>query len=212
MTFASTSNDDFNLSDLLDFNSLGISFGIGSFGSVIFRVSSTQIKTFDELSRRVAAKFADHEVAGKKPISEKTGEELDQITFNIQLNRAYCKPEQELLTLNKILSSGVANRLIIGTRNLGKFTLREFEENLTHVGKNGALLFVDLSVTLVEYIDSFPNNAKTVQREDETMRAETGKGGPERLPGSPPASKNRPMTPSHAPSGVETGDTGDNDE
>ena len=149
MTFASTSNDDFNLSDLLDFNSLGISFGIGSFGSVIFRVSSTQIKTFDELSRRVAAKFADHEVAGKKPISEKTGEELDQITFNIQLNRAYCKPEQELLTLNKILSSGVANRLIIGTRNLGKFTLREFEENLTHVGKKGALLVKDLSLTLV---------------------------------------------------------------
>ena len=92
MTFASTSNDDFNLSDLLDFNSLGVSFGIGSFGSVIFRVSSTQIKTFDELSRHVAAKFADHEVAGKKPISEKTGEELDQITFNIQINRDYCKP------------------------------------------------------------------------------------------------------------------------
>ena len=52
-----------------------------------------------------------------------------------------------------MLSSGAAHRLIIGTRNLGKFTLREFEENLTHVGANGTLLFVDLSVTLVEYID-----------------------------------------------------------
>ena len=88
MTFASTSNNDFNLSDLFDFNSLGISFGIGSFGSVIFQVSSSHIKTFDELSRHVAAKFADHEVAGKKPVSEKTGEELDEVTFNIQLNRS----------------------------------------------------------------------------------------------------------------------------
>lgn len=206
MTFASTSNNDFNLSNLFDFNSLGISFGIGSFGSVIFQVSSSHIKTFNELSRRVAAKFADHEVAGKKPVSEKTGEELDEVTFNIQLNRSYCKPEQELLTLNKMLSSGAANRLMIGSRNLGKFTLRDFEETLTHVGKNGALLFVDLSVTLVEYIDSFPNNAKTAQREDEVMRGETGKGGPERLPGSPPASKDRPMTPSHTPAGTESGD------
>lgn len=37
-------------------------------------------------------------------------------------------------------------------------------------------------MTLIEYIDSFPNNAKTVQREDEAMRGETGKGDPGRLP------------------------------
>lgn len=194
MTFASSLNNNFN-----------ISFGIGSFGSVIFKVNSSYIYTFDELSRHVTARFADHEVAGKKPVSEKTGEELDEITFNIQLNNSYSKPELELLKLNKMLSSGAAHRLIIGTRNLGKFTLREFEENLTHVGANGTLLFVDLSVTLVEYIDSFPNNAKTAQREDEAMRGRTGKGGPERLPGAPPASKDRSMTPLHSSPDSEDG-------
>lgn len=205
MTFTSTLNNSVNLSDFVDFNSLGISFGIGSYGGVIFQVSSSHISTFDELTRHVSAKFADHEVAGKKPVSEKTGEELDEITFNMQFSRTYCKPEQELLKLNKMLSSGVANRLMIGSRNLGKFTLREFEENLTHVGKNGALLFVDLSVTLVEHIDSFPNNAKTAQREDTAMRGETGRGGPQRLPGSPPASTERPLTPSHMPIDIDSG-------
>lgn len=196
MTFASTTNNNaFSLSDLVDFNSLGISFGIGSFGGVIFQVSSSHVSTFDELTRRVSAKFADHDVAGQKPISEQTGEELDEITFNMTFSSQYCKPEQELLKLNRILSSGVANRLIIGSRNLGKFTLREFEENLTHVGKNGKLLFVNVSVTLVEFVDSFSNNALTAQREDAARRGETGKGGPERLPGSPPASRERPMTP-----------------
>lgn len=209
MTFASTTNNNaFSLSDLVDFNSLGISFGIGSFGGVIFQVSSSHISTFDELTRRVSAKFADHDVAGQKPISEQTGEELDEITFNMTLSSQYCKPEQELLKLNRILSSGVANRLIIGSRNLGKFTLREFEENLTHVGKNGKLLFVDVSVTLVEFVDSFSNNALTAQREDEARRGETGKGGPLRLPGAPPASRERPMTP-HIPVGTESGDTDD---
>lgn len=196
-------NSNPQIADFLDFNlsDFGVSFGIGSFGDIIFTVSSSHIKTFDELSRRTAAKFADHEVAGKKPISEFTGEELDEITFNIQLNRTYATPERDLMLLNKIKSSGVANRLIIGSRNLGKFTLREFEENLTHVGKNGAILFAEVSLTLAEYIDSFSNNASTAQREDETMRGETGRGGPQRLPGSPPASSERPMTPALYTSG-----------
>lgn len=195
MSFASSSNQ--SVSDFLDFNlsDFGISFGIGSFGNIIFTVSASHIKTFDELSRRSAARFADHEVAGKKPISEFTGEELDEITFNIQLNRTYAKPEHDLMLLNKIKSSGIANRLIIGSRNLGKFTLREFEENLTHVGRNGAILFAEVSLTLTEYIDSFSNNASTAQREDEARRGETGKGGPQRLPGSPPKSSERTMTP-----------------
>lgn len=170
-------------------------FGIGSFGDIIFTVSASHIKTFDELSRRSAAKFADHEVASKKPISEFTGEELDEITFNIQLNRTYTKPERDLMLLNKIKSTGMANRLIIGSRNFGKFTLREFEETLTHVGKNGAILFAEVELTLTEYIDSYSNNAATAQREDEARRGETGKGGPQRLPGSPPVSSERTLTP-----------------
>lgn len=191
------SNSNPNLSDFLNFNlsDFGISFGIGSFGDIVFTVSASHIKTFDELSRLSAAKFADHEIAGKKPISEFVGEELDEITFNIQLNRTYAKPEHDLMLLNKIKSSGAANRLIIGSRNLGKFTLREFEETLTHVGKNGAILFAEVELTLTEYIDSYSNNASTAQREDEARRGETGKGGPQRLPGSPPASSERPMTP-----------------
>lgn len=188
---ANNSNPDF-----------GVSFGIGSFGYIIFTVSSSHIKTFDELSRRTAAKFSDHEVAGKKPISEFTGEDLDEITFNIQLNRTYTTPERDLMLLNKIKSSGVANRLIIGSRNIGKFTLREFDENLTHIDKNGSILFAEVSLTLTEYIDSFSNNASTSQREDETMRCETGRGGPQRLPGSPPASSERIMTPKLYESGA----------
>lgn len=61
-------------------------------------------------------------------------------------------------------------------------------------------------MTLIEYIDSFPNNAKTAQREDEAMLGETGKGDPGRLPKSPPASKDRIMTPSHIPDGIESED------
>lgn len=194
MTFASTSAPSLpSISNLL--SDFGISLGIGSFGEIIFTVNDSYIKTFDELSRRAAAKFADHEVAGKKPISEFTGEELDEVTFNIQLNRRYGLPERDLSSLNRIKSSGKASRLMIGSRNLGKFTLREFEENLTHVGKNGILLFVDVSLTLVEYIDSFPNQATTAQSQDEVMRGETGKGGPQRLPGSPPESSSRELEP-----------------
>lgn len=185
------------ISDFLNFNisDFGISFGIGAFGSIIFTVSTSQIKTFDEFSRRSVAKFADHEIAGQKPIPEFIGEELDEITFSIQLNRTYASPERDLMLLNKIKSSGVASRLIIGSRNLGKFTLREFEENLTHVGKNGAILFAEVELTLTEYVDSYSNNASTAQREDTARRAETGRGGPQRLPGSPPPSSDRPLTP-----------------
>ncbi|MCX8731168.1 phage tail protein [Gilliamella sp. B2969] len=207
MSFVGSSSSP-SISDFLNFNlsDFGISFGIGSFGDIVFTVSASHIKTFDEFSRRSAAKFADHEIAGRKPISEFTGEELDEITFNIQLNRTYAKPERDLMLLNKIKSSGIANRLIIGSRNLGKFTLREFEENLTHVGKNGAILFAEVELTLTEYIDSYSNNASTAQREDEVRRGETGKGGPQRLPGSPPSSSERPMTPAQNETGEDDTD------
>lgn len=182
-------------SNQFNFNDFGLSFGIGAYGDIVFTVSAKNIKTFDELSRRSAARFADHEVAGKKPVSEFTGETLDEITFNIQLNRTYAAPERDLALLNKIKSSGSANRLIIGSRNLGKFTLREFEENLTHVGKNGKILFAEVALTLTEHVAVFSNNASTALREDEILRGETGRGGPRRLPGSPPPSTDRPLTP-----------------
>lgn len=38
------------------------------------------------------------------------------------------------------------------------------------------------------------------------MLGETGKGDPGRLPKSPPASKDRIMTPSHTPDGIESED------
>lgn len=182
-------------SNQFNFNDFGLSFGIGAYGDIVFTVSTKNIKTFDELSRRSAVRFADHEVAGKKPVSEFTGETLDEITFNIQLNRTYAAPERDLALLNKIKSSGSANRLIIGSRNLGRFTLREFEENLTHVGKNGKILFAEVALTLTEHVAVFSNNASTALREDEIMRSETGRGGPRRLPGSPPPSTDRPLTP-----------------
>lgn len=169
---------------------------IGTFGRVIFSVSSDAIRTFDNLSVKTASTFADHEVAGRKPVSEFTGHGLDEITFTMQLNSIIgASPLVELYQLESMKESGNAFRLIVGVKNFGKFTIRDLSHDWAHVIGGGIPVLINVTITLREYEPTLSTQAKEAQREDEVMRGTTGKGGPEKLPGSPVKTKERELTP-----------------
>ena len=46
---------------------------IGSLGNVVFEVSSEKVKTLRDMQRQGSARFATHEIIGKKPLREFLG-------------------------------------------------------------------------------------------------------------------------------------------
>lgn len=169
---------------------------IGAFGPVVFTVSDTYVKTFQDLELKQSSRFVDHEVNGQKPISERTGESLDELRFTMQLTTHYnLTPLIDLAILQSIKNKGTSQRLIVGFKNFGKFTLRELSSNWLHIGGQGMPQILEVELLLVEHIETFSNQAITALGTDEAMKSQTGKGGPARLPGSSDALKSRELTP-----------------
>lgn len=169
---------------------------LGSFGDVVFHVSQEFIRTFETLNRESGAVFADHDVAGGKPVSEMTGETLDKVDFRMVFVASLgISPFVEIEKLRKMKKEGTPQELIVGSKSLGKFTIRTINEEWQHTSGIGTVLVLVADVGLSEYIDTLPTQAQQKTREDEIKRTETGKGGPARLPGSSEPSQTRILTP-----------------
>lgn len=169
---------------------------LGSFGDVVFQVSPEYVRTFETLNRESGAVFADHEVAGGKPVSEMTGEELDKIDFRMVFNASLgISPIAEIEKLRKMKAEGTPQEFIVGSNSLGKFTIRTIAEEWVHTSGIGRVLVLVADVNLVEYINTLPTQAQQKTREDEIKRTETGKGGPARLPGAAEKTQTRELKP-----------------
>jgi len=137
---------------------------IGSLGTVVFEVSSDYIKTFEDFSREAHARYAKHEVLGIKPIKQFLGPELDKIKLKINLSAAHgINPTQEINSLRYYMLKGKALPLMIGNKNLGKFTIETLNEGWTVVDNKGNLITAEIEIELEEYIDSIPKITKKVQ-------------------------------------------------
>ena len=66
---------------------MGLGFSaVGIFGKLPFLCSSAVTFTFKDLSVSRSARWATHEIIGKKPVLEYIGPGLTEVSFNIQLN------------------------------------------------------------------------------------------------------------------------------
>jgi hypothetical protein len=61
--------------------------------------------------------------------------------------------------------------------------------------QGGMAQIIELSLTIKEYVDTVPTTAQSKQAQDQASRAETGKGGPERLAGASAPGQTRQLTP-----------------
>ena len=179
----------------LALNSLGIGGLIGSLGPCIFRVSSNHVKTFSELTRRVEMRFADHEVINQKPVSEFTGPGLDDVTLSILLDADLgILPIAEMAILRFLAEMGTPNYMQLAGIPLGQFTIRSLDETWTYM-QGGMAQIIELSLSIREYVNTVPTTAQSKQAQDQASRAETGKGGPERVAGASAPGQARKLTP-----------------
>lgn len=126
---------------------------IGSFGPVVWSVSSGQVKNFEQFVRAREATFAEHPVLDHKPRLQHIGTGLDEITFDMKfVGSLNVDPMSEIDTLRGILEAGDEKPLIMGGKVLGDFVLTKMEEKWTMVDNKGRVPLAVVSVTLKEFL------------------------------------------------------------
>jgi phage protein U len=125
---------------------------IGSLGRVIFSSSTNKVLTFSGLSKQAEARYHEHTIIAGKPKLEFLGAGLDEVSFNIKLDRSLgVSPSAEIKKLADMRDSGKAEALIIGGEFLALFVIASFSENWKTVDNRGRLLAADLTINLREY-------------------------------------------------------------
>ncbi len=127
---------------------------IGTLGDIAFEVSAEKVRTFDRLRRRGGARFATHDVLGKKPVKEFIGPGLESIGFSMFFSvSAGLNPQNEIKKLRELRDKGVPLELVIGGAAVSEnlWVIEEVSEDWGPVDNKGNLLFARVDVDLQEY-------------------------------------------------------------
>ncbi|MDO4495903.1 MAG: phage tail protein [Clostridiaceae bacterium] len=129
---------------------------IGSFGPVIFSVSSLAVLTPTNISRNVSKRTTVHEVIKGKPRTEYLGPDLQTFSFDITLRAEYgVKPRMMLDLLSKMAEGNNAYLLQIGGRPIGEhdWCLDSVSEAWDTVYSMGELSQATVNLSLTEYVE-----------------------------------------------------------
>ena len=152
LDFFDTSTSDANDNpDLEVAHRLG---AIGAFGNVLFEVNTFRVLTYKDFRRSTKTKLATHNIIGKTPILEYLGQDVEEISFKIQLHSGLgVNPWEEYVKLLDICRSGEANYLIIATHAFGnyKWLLESVDLDVTHWGAAGSIISCECDLKLKEY-------------------------------------------------------------
>lgn len=131
---------------------MGLGFSLtGLFGKVPFVSSNAVVYTFKDLSVSRSARWATHEIIGKKPKLEYIGPGLTEVSFNIQLNSSLGTPPLvALIMLKNMLEKKQPERLLIGPDYLGKFVIESIGEERKYHNNFGICVSAEVSITLKE--------------------------------------------------------------
>lgn len=127
---------------------------IGSFGKVTFFASADTIRTIEDFKRDSAGRWANHDVLGRKPVSQFNGPGLDKIGFKIRFDVRYgMNPRKEMDALLEMERSGQVATLIIGGTPVGvsKWKITSLSQSWTHIDNAGRVLIGEASLSLEEY-------------------------------------------------------------
>lgn len=124
---------------------------VGSFGSLIFSTSSNYVLTPDNFERTRSAEYAEHKIIQRKPKLEFIGNNLQEVSFDIQLNRKLGVNIADMLNLiEKYIDQGIKENLILGSKSIGEFVIVDSKESHRHIIK-GMPTVIYISLSLKEY-------------------------------------------------------------
>lgn len=110
------------------------------------------LKTFSDYSKKGAAVFAEHALIDSKPLLQRTGLALDELTLTILLHVSFCNPKQELQALKTARDAGEVLPLLWGNGDVeGNFVITELEETIKDADKDGSVFCYEVSLSLKEF-------------------------------------------------------------
>ena len=133
---------------------------IGSFGDVVFEMSSERIRTFRDFQIQRSAKYSEHAIHGRKGLLEFSGLSASTASLNIRLDAGLgVNPKEELTALRDILNNHKALLFILDgePQGDGLWVLESLSESYEIVDNKGAVIAVEVSLKLKEYIEVSAN-------------------------------------------------------
>jgi len=127
---------------------------IGNWGSGIkFQTSDQKILTFTNFKRKLSVRTSKHNMVNGKPKIEFHGEDLQSITFTIELNAMLgVKPKTVEKKLINQMNEGMVAPLVIGGRSIcQKAMLTGISSSYNVVLAKGEILSMNIDVTMTEY-------------------------------------------------------------
>jgi hypothetical protein len=131
---------------------------LGSYGKITFHISNGEkirALSFTDMERSASVNITEHRRQGKKPFSEFTGRNLDEITMKIYLS-AYLgeNPQERYNDLVNYMNQNEAHNIILGGTVLGDnpYCIKQITAPYEKISKNGTAAIIECSVTFTEYI------------------------------------------------------------
>ena len=120
------------------------------------------ITYFDGFESQFGADFAEHPLIEGKPRLQFIGDKLDEIRIQLAFHLSYCDPEAELIKLKEALAAHQAMALVLGNGDYkGWFVLTEVQAISRHTDQWGALVALEASMTLREFVGDKKNPLPT---------------------------------------------------
>lgn len=125
---------------------------IGSLGELPFVCSEDKVRTFSELTRDLAVRWARHDVIGKKPILEFVGPDLMSASLRIRFDVSLgVSPEEGLDRLKRMMENKQYKTLVVGSETLGRFVIESISEERKYHAGNGTCLVAEATINLMEW-------------------------------------------------------------
>ena len=135
---------------------------IGSFGDVVFEVSTDIVRTFRDFQIQRSAKFSEHAIHGGKALLEFTGQSPASMSLSIRLDAGLgVNPKEELDTLHEILNNHEAVPFILDgePQGDGLWVLESLDESYEVIDNHGTFIALNVSLKLKEYIEVDSNGS-----------------------------------------------------
>ena len=129
---------------------------VGCLGDIIFQVSDKTMAAINDVKWSGSARYATHQRHGGNALTEFTGVDPDQYSFEIILPEEYgSSPRTELKKIWDSERAGEALPLTLGTRPYGKYRWTILSHDLTvkNTDSKGNFISGVVSIRLQEYLE-----------------------------------------------------------
>lgn len=127
---------------------------VGYMGDIVFSVSASHVLTPSNFSRESEARWTEHSLLLKKPVSQFGGPGLEKVSFDILLSSDYgISPTRQLKKLRKMRDTGAIFSVVIGGLPLAQnsWRLDSLKESDHYYDALGLLRQCTVSLSLTEY-------------------------------------------------------------